>query len=245
MPDTADPVRRSPERAAGPSLASNSGESAPSFVDDQGAGMRIGIIGSGHIGGNLTRRLTALGHQVTVANSRGPQTLRALGGETGAGTGTVEEAIRDADVVVVAVPLMAVPDLPGELFAGKIVVDADNYYPDRDGDIPELMDGTSSSRWTAAHLRGARLVKAFNTITAQHLLENGRPSGAPDRIALPVASDDVDAKRVVMDLVDALGFDAVDGGTLDDSWRQEPGTPVYLADRNADGVRQGLAEARR
>ncbi|MFC0504006.1 NADPH-dependent F420 reductase [Micromonospora costi] len=207
--------------------------------------MKIGIIGSGHIGGNLTRRLTDLGHDVTVANSRGPQTLRALGGETGAETGTVEEAVRDADLAVVAVPLMAVPDLPGGLFAGKIVVDADNYYPDRDGDIPELMDGKSSSRWTAEHFPGARLVKAFNTMKAEHLLDGGRPPGSQGRIALPVASDDVDAKRVVMDLVDALGFDAVDGGTLDDSWRQEPGTPIYLADRDADGVRKGLAEARR
>ncbi|WUP53055.1 NADPH-dependent F420 reductase [Micromonospora globbae] len=214
--------------------------------DDQGAGMRIGIIGSGHIGGTLTRRFTALGHDVTVSNSRGPQTLRALAGETGAETATVEEAVRGADVVVVAVPLMGVPDLPGDgLFAGKLVVDADNYYPDRDGDIPELMDGTASSRWTAEHLRGARLVKAFNTIQAQHLLENGRPAGAPDRIALPVAGDDPEAKRTVMELVDALGFDPVDGGSLDDSWRQEPGTPVYLADRDADGVRQALAEARR
>ncbi|MFI7603492.1 NADPH-dependent F420 reductase [Micromonospora sp. NPDC049366] len=153
--------------------------------------------------------------------------------------------MQDADVVVVAVPLMAVPDLPDGIFDGKIVVDADNYYPDRDGDIPELLDGTSSSRWTAEHLRGARIVKAFNTIKAPHLLENGRAPGTAGRIALPVAADEPDAKRVVMNLVDALGFDAVDGGSLDDSWRQEPGTPVYLADRDADGVRQGLAEARR
>ncbi|MEV6368776.1 NADPH-dependent F420 reductase [Micromonospora musae] len=207
--------------------------------------MKIGVIGSGHIGGNLTRRLTAVGHDVTVANSRGPQTLRSLGGETGAETGTVEEAIQHSDVVVVAVPLMAVPDLPGELFAGKVVVDADNYYPNRDGDIPELMDGTASSRWTADHFPGARLVKAFNTIAAQHLLENGTPPGTPGRIALPVAGDDPDAKRMVMDLVDAIGFDPVDGGGLDDSWRQQPGTPIYLADRDADGVRQGLVEARR
>ncbi|WP_425436136.1 NADPH-dependent F420 reductase [Micromonospora avicenniae] len=218
----------------------------PRLDDDRrGVAMRIGVIGSGHVGGNLTRRLSAVGHEVTVANSRGPQTLRALGGETGAETGTVEDAIQRSDLVVVAVPLMAVPDLPSELVAGKIVVDADNYYPDRDGDIPELMDGKASSRWTAEHFPGARVVKAFNTIAAQHLLESGSPPGAAGRIALPVAGDDPDAKRVVMDLVDEIGFDPVDGGGLDDSWRQEPGTPIYLADRDADGVRKGLVEARR
>jgi predicted dinucleotide-binding enzyme len=207
--------------------------------------MKIGIIGSGNIGGTLTRRLSALGHEVTVANSRGPQSLGDLTAETGATAGTVEDAVQGAELVVIAVPVKAVPDLPGKLFAGKLVVDADNYYPQRDGDIPELLDRSlSSSRWTADHLEGARVVKAFNTIRAPHLMENGRPAGDPDRIALPVAGDDADAKRMVMGLVDELGFDPVDAGTLDESWRQQPDTPVYTADRDAEGVRQGLAEAR-
>ncbi|MFD2766772.1 NADPH-dependent F420 reductase [Micromonospora eburnea] len=207
--------------------------------------MKIGIIGSGHIGGTLTRRLCALGHDVTVTNSRGPQSLTDLAAETGATAGTLEETVQGAELVIVAVPVRAVPDLPAALFDGKLVVDADNYYPERDGDIPELLDRSlSSSRWTAEHLKGAQVVKVFNTIRAPHLMDNGRPAGAPDRIALPVAGDDSAAKRVVMELVDELGFDPVDGGTLDGSWRQQPGTPVYGADRDADGVRQGLAEAR-
>ncbi|GGM31462.1 NADPH-dependent F420 reductase [Micromonospora yangpuensis] len=209
--------------------------------------MKIGIIGSGHIGGNLARRLVPLGHEVTVANSRGPQSLAPLADETGATAGTVEQAVDGADLVVVAIPLRAVPELPGALFEGKVVVDANNYYAQRDGDIAELLDRSlSSSRWTADHLKGARVVKAFNNIQAPHLLERGRPAGAGDRIALPVAADDADAdaKRLVMELVDTLGFDAVDAGTLDESWRQQPDTPVYGTDRDAEGVRRGLAEAR-
>lgn len=207
--------------------------------------MKIGIIGSGHIGGTLTRRLSALGHEVTVTNSRGPESLGDLARETGATAGTLEQATEQAEVVVVAIPLRAVPELPARLFEGRIVVDADNYYPQRDGDIAELLDRSlSSSRWTAEHLKGARVVKAFNNIQAQHLMDNGRPAGAADRIGLPVAGDDADAKRVVMELVDALGFDPVDAGTLDESWRQQPDTPVYGTDSDADGVRQGLADAR-
>ncbi|MFC8846520.1 MULTISPECIES: NADPH-dependent F420 reductase [unclassified Micromonospora] len=207
--------------------------------------MKIGIIGSGHIGGALTRRLRTLGHDVTVTNSRGPESLGDLARETGATAGTLEQTTEQAEVVVVAIPLLAVPELPDGLFEGRIVVDADNYYPQRDGDIAELLDRSlSSSRWTAEHLKGARVVKAFNNIQAQHLMDNGRPAGASDRIALPVAGDDADAKRVVMELVDALGFDPVDAGTLDESWRQQPDTPVYGTDREADGVRQGLADAR-
>ncbi|TDB69896.1 NADPH-dependent F420 reductase [Micromonospora sp. KC721] len=206
--------------------------------------MKIGIIGSGNIGGTLARRLCALGHDVTITNSRGPQSLTGLAQETGATAGTLEDAVQDADLVVVAIPLFAVTQLPAELFDGKVVVDANNYYPQRDGDIAELIDRSlSSSRWTADHLKGARVVKAFNNIQARHLMDNGRPAGSPGRIALPVAGDDAEAKQVVMQLVDALGFDPVDAGTLDESWRQQPDTPVYGTDRDAAGVRQGLAEA--
>ncbi|MBO4210130.1 NAD(P)-binding domain-containing protein [Micromonospora echinofusca] len=207
--------------------------------------MKVGIIGSGHIGGTLTRRLCALGHDVTVANSRGPESLAGLAAETGATAGTVDQAAAAAELVVVAVPLFAVPDLPAEAFDGRVVVDANNYYVQRDGEIPEVADRSiSSSRWVAGHLSGARVVKAFNNIQAQHLLEQGRPAGTGNRIALPVAGDDEQAKRMVMDLVDELGFDPVDAGTLDESWRQQPDTPVYGTDRDAEGVREGLASAR-
>lgn len=208
--------------------------------------MKIGIIGSGNIGGTLTRRFRGAGHDVTVANSRGPQSLAGLAAETGARAGTVAEAAGDADLVVLAVPMAAVPDLPVEAFRGKVVVDADNYYPARDGRIPEIADkSVTSSQWTAAQLPDTQVVKTFNTIYAQHLSDEGRPAGDTHRIALPVAGDDQRAKRTVMALVDEIGFDAVDAGTLADSWRQEPDTPVYTADLDADHVRAGLADAHR
>jgi predicted dinucleotide-binding enzyme len=207
--------------------------------------MKIGIIGAGHVGGTLTRRLTALGHDVTVANSRGPQSLAEFAGETGATAGTIETAAKNADVVMLAVPLRAVPTLPADAFRGRLVVDAGNYYPRRDGDIAEIADRSlSSSRWTAELLPDTRVVKAFNTMQADHLFQGGRPAGDNARLALPVAADDADAKRVVMTIVDEMGFDPVDAGTLDESWRQQPDTPVYLADRDAAGVRGALDAAR-
>ncbi|KAA0942709.1 NADPH-dependent F420 reductase [Streptomyces apricus] len=209
--------------------------------------MKIGIIGAGNIGGNLTRRLTALGHDVQVANSRGPQTLSALAEETGATPVTVEEAPRDAEIVVVTVPLKAVPDLPSGLLDGAAdrvtVIDTGNYYPQRDGRIAGIEDeGLTESRWTARNL-GHTVVKAFNGTYAQDILDRARPAGAPDRIALPVAGDDAAAKQVVRALIEELGFDTVDAGGLDDSWRQQPGTPVYGLRADVEGVRKALAEA--
>lgn len=209
--------------------------------------MKIGIIGAGNIGGALTHRFSELGHEVSVANSRGPATLSELASETGATAVTVPEAAWGKDVVVVTVPERNVPRLPADLFDGVgpevVVVDTGNYYPrQRDGRIEEIEDGMAESAWVARQL-GRDVVKAFNNIFAQHLRDRGRPAGAPDRIALPVAGDDQRAKAVVIGLVEELGFDAVDAGGLDDSWRQQPGTPVYGADLGADGVRQALASA--
>ncbi|BCB73772.1 NAD(P)-binding domain-containing protein [Phytohabitans flavus] len=214
-------------------------------VAGQFSGMKIGIIGSGNVGGTLTRRLQALGHEVTVGNSRGPETLTPLVAETGATPGTARQAAESGDVVVIATPVRAVPDLPADALRGKVVVDASNYYPRRDGQIGPIDGGEASSRWTSEHLPGAAVVKAFNTIQAGHLLAGGLPAGDPTRIALPVASDDPSAKRTVMSLVEELGFDPIDAGGLDDSWRQQPGSPVYTTDRDAAGVRDGLSEARR
>ncbi|MEU6548306.1 NAD(P)-binding domain-containing protein [Streptomyces sp. NPDC046859] len=201
--------------------------------------MKIGIIGAGNIGGNLTRRLTALGHDVSVANSRGPETLTDLADETGATAVPATEAARDAGIVVVTVPLKAVPQLPSGLLDGAAdgvaVIDTGNYYPQRDGRIAGIEDeGLTESRWTERHL-GHPVIKAFNGTFAQDLLDRARPEGAPDRMALPVAGDDEAAKRKVLALVEELGFDAVDAGGLDDSWRQQPGTPVY-------GLRGGVKE---
>ncbi|MFE2419446.1 NADPH-dependent F420 reductase [Streptomyces hokutonensis] len=209
--------------------------------------MKIGIIGAGHIGGNLTRRLTALGHDVSVANSRGPQTLTALAEETGATPVPAEEAARGAEVVVVTVPLKAVPNLPKGLFddaaENVAVIDTGNYYPGRDGRIAAILDdGLTESRWTAERI-GHTVIKAFNGTYAQDILDRHRPAGAPDRLALPVAGDDEAAKRVVRALIDELGFDTVDAGSLDDSWRQQPGTPVYGLREGVDAITKGLAEA--
>jgi len=209
--------------------------------------MKIGMIGAGQIGGTLTRRLAALGHQVFVANSRGPDTLAGLAKESGAKAVSVMEAARAGDLVVVTIPEAKIRDLPKDLFAGVpddvVVVDTGNYYPrERDGRIDDIEAGMLESRWVAQRL-GRPVIKAFNNIYAKHLMELGRPAGSRGRIALPVAGDDARAKGVVLRLVDELGFDAVDAGGLDQSWRQQPGTPVYAADFDADGVRRALAEA--
>jgi len=192
--------------------------------------MNIGIIGAGHIGGTLTRRLAQLGHKVFVANSRGPETLVALAHETGAQPVTIEEAARSGDIVIVTIPEKNIATLPRDLFAGVpddvIVIDTGNYYPQqRDGRIDAIEQGTTESRWVSQQL-GRPVVKTFNNIYADHLLRLGRPVNDPKRIALPVAGDDKQAKQIVIDLLDELGFDGVDAGTIDESWRQQPGTPV-------------------
>ena len=209
--------------------------------------MKIAIIGAGNIGGTLTRRLTGLGHDVRVANSRGPETLEDLATETGATAVSVNEAALDAEIVVVTIPEKNVPHLPVGFLDGAapgvVVIDTGNYYPQqRDGLIAEIEAGVTESRWASQQI-GFAVVKAFNGIYAQHLLELGTPEGTPGRIALPVAGDDDRAKEVVMTLVDQLGFDPIDAGAIDDSWRQQPGSPVYGRDYDADGVRKALAEA--
>ncbi|GGY10945.1 hypothetical protein GCM10010324_67210 [Streptomyces hiroshimensis] len=211
--------------------------------------MKIGIIGAGNIGGNLTRRLTALGHDVSVANSRGPQTLTELAAETGATPVTAAEAARGAEVVVVTVPLKAVPGLPSGLFDGAAegvaVIDTGNYYPkERDGRIAAIEDGLPESRWTEQHI-GHPVIKVFNGTYAQDLLDKPLPAGHPDRLAVPVAGDDEAAKEIVRRLVDELGFDTVDAGGIDDSWRQQPATPVYGLRAGTDEVTKALAEASR
>jgi len=208
--------------------------------------VKIAIIGAGNIGGALTRRLTALGHQVAVANSRGPETLTDLADETGATAVSVDEVAEGADLVIVTIPQKAIPLLPEGILGGAAtaapIVDTGNYYPTRDGRIDPIESGVAESRWVSEQL-GHPVVKAFNNIRAQHLLELGKPAGAPGRIALPVAGDDPNTKRTVMELVDALGFDPIDAGTIDESWRQQPGTPVYAADLDAAGATRALAEA--
>ena len=209
--------------------------------------MRIGIIGAGFIGGTLTRRLTRLGHQVRVANSRDPQTLAELAAETGAEAVWAKDAAQDADLVIVSIPQKNTPDLaPGILSnrkPGAPVIETNNYYPQqRDGKIDAIEDGTPESVWVSEVLNEP-VFKVFNGIYWKHLLEKGTPAGTKGRIALPIAGDDADGKKIVSALVDELGFDPVDAGPLAESWRQQPGTPVYGKDFDVAATKEALAQA--
>jgi predicted dinucleotide-binding enzyme len=209
--------------------------------------MRVGIIGAGHIGGTLARRLSALGHDVSIANSRGPETLAALASQSGAKAVTVRDAARGKDLVIVTIPEKSIRDLPRDLFASSdrtVIVDTGNYYPQRDGRIAPIEDGTPESQWVSQQI-GQPVVKAFNTMYAKNLLERGRAADQSGRLALPVAGDDASAKALVLQLIDELGFDGVDAGTLAESWRQQPGTPVYGAELNSERAQTALASARR
>jgi 8-hydroxy-5-deazaflavin:NADPH oxidoreductase len=211
--------------------------------------MRIGMIGAGHIGGTLARHFVDVGHEVAVSNSREPDTLEDLVVELGerAQALTADEAAGFGDLVVVSVPLGRYRELPTEGFAGKVVIDTNNYYPQRDGNIDELdSDQTTSSELLQAHLTGASVVKAFNAIFWEHLRDNGRPAGDPKRIGIPISGDDEDAKRKVAELIDQIGFDAVDAGTLAEGGRKhQPGTPVYTSDLLTDELRTSLASSAR
>ncbi len=208
--------------------------------------MKIGIIGAGHIGGNLALLLVRHGHQVVIANSRGPQTLGEVAERTGATPVAVVDAPRDADVVIVTVPLKAVAELPKGLLdsavPGVVVIDTNNYYPQRDGQIQPIDDGMTSARWVGEQL-GHPVVKVFNNIVAQQLLDRPTAPGTAGRRALPVTGDDERAKAVVLGLVDEIGFDAVDAGGLDESWRYEPGTPAYGPDVDAAKLVELLSQA--
>ncbi|MEV1243198.1 NADPH-dependent F420 reductase [Nonomuraea sp. NPDC050022] len=191
----------------------------------------LGLIGTGMIGGTLARLAVAAGLNVVLSNSRGPETLADLVTELGgqARAATPAAAAEAGDLVVATVPLHAYEQLPAAALAGKIVIDTMNYYPERDGRIAELdSDELTSSALVQRHLAGSRLVKAFNNIDFHRLSTSARPAGAADRSALPIAGDDPAAKAEVIALLDVLGYDAVDAGSLADSWRVEPGTPVYV-----------------
>ncbi len=208
--------------------------------------MDIGIIGAGNIGATAARLWAGAGHRIALANSRGPDTLAGTlaGIEGDVRAATVGEAAEFGEVVLVAIPFGSYEDLPPEPLAGKIVIDANNYYPGRDGAFAELEAGaTSSSSLLQAHLSGSVVVKALNTMQAAALGGLGRPAGDPERLALPVAGGDEEAKRIVIALLDQMGFDGVDAGTLEQSRRQEPGTPVYGAPLTAEGVREAIAAA--
>ncbi|MBT9470181.1 MAG: NAD(P)-binding domain-containing protein [Pseudomonadota bacterium] len=210
--------------------------------------MKIGIIGTGNIGGTLARRLSAAGHEVRVANSKGPEGVRAFAKEIGAAPVDARGALEGADVVILSIPFPAVAKLPKDLFDGLPesvpVVDTGNYYPGlRDPQIPEIDAGQIESLWVAEQI-GRPIIKAFNNILAYSLAELGRPRGTAGRLAVAVAGDDASAKSLVSGLVDEIGFDPVDAGEIAESWRQQPSTPAYCCDYDADETRRALAAAK-
>jgi 8-hydroxy-5-deazaflavin:NADPH oxidoreductase len=208
----------------------------------------IGIIGAGHIGSQLARLAVANGYHVVLSNSRGPETLSALVSALGpsARAGTVLDAARAGDIVVVTIPLKNYRTVPVEPLAAKIVVDTNNYYPQRDGHIAELdNESTTTSELLQAHLPTSKVVKAFNHIYAAALTTDGQPSGTKNRRALVIAGDDRDAKTTVARLLDQFGFDAVDAGPLKEGWRIQRDTPGYGPRRTAEELRKDLAAARR
>ena len=209
--------------------------------------MKIGVIGAGFIGRAVAQLALAAGHEVMLSNSRGPQTMSSvLSGIWGVQVGSAEDAAQFGDVVLVAIPLAHYRSVPVQGLEGKTVMDANNYYPERDGHIPELdRFETTTSRLLADHLPRSHVVKVFNAIFAPDLTQDARPHGAPERRALPVAADDVAAKAQVIQLLDELGFDAVDAGGLDESWRFERAKPAYCVALDQAGLKAALAAAQR
>src|SRR5690349_735323 len=208
----------------------------------------IGLIGAGHIGSQVARLAVKNGYDVVLSNSRGPETLASLVGELGpkARAATPAEAARAGDIVVVTVPLKSYRSVPVEPLAGKIVIDTNNYYPGRDGHIPELdNESTTTSELLQAHLPTSKVVKAFNHIYAAQLTTDGRPAGSKNRRALVIAGDDAGAKATVARLLDEFGFDTVDAGPLKEGWRIQRDTPGYGPRRTAEELRRDLAAAKR
>ena len=208
----------------------------------------IGLIGAGHIGSQVARLAVAHGYRVVISNSRGPETLSALVAELGANAraDTPAGAARAGDIVVVTIPLKDYRTVPVQPLAGKIVIDTNNYYPQRDGHIPELdNESTTTAELLQSHLPAAKVVKAFNHIYAAQITTDGQPAGSKNRRALVIAGDDASAKATVTELLDQFGFDTVDAGPLKEGWRIQRDTPGYGPRRTADELRGDLAAAKR
>lgn len=207
--------------------------------------MKIGILGVGNIGKTLTLKLSKAGHNVKVTNSRAPDTIESDVIASGARAVWATEAVKDVDVVIISIPLNRITEIAPlirSLPSETVVIDTSNYYPHRDGRIDAIEGGQVESLWVSKQL-GRPLIKAFNNILAYSLAELGRPEGSPGRLAVAVAGDDRASKQVAMDLVSEVGFDPVDAGRLEDSWRQQPSTPAYCCDYDAETMRKALAAA--
>jgi predicted dinucleotide-binding enzyme len=208
----------------------------------------MGLIGAGHIGSQLARLAVANGYDVVLSNSRGPETLEPLVDELGphARAATPSEAATAGDIVVVTIPLKAIGTVPVAPLKGKVVIDTNNYYPQRDGHIAELdNESTTTAELLQRHLPESRVVKAFNHIYAAELTTHGQSKGTPNRRALVIAGDDAAAKRTVAEMIDRFGFDAVDAGPLKEGWRIQRDTPGYGPRRTSEELRRDLAQAKR
>lgn len=208
--------------------------------------MKIGIIGAGFVGRAVAKQAIKAGHQVMLSNSRGPQTLFSLKPMIGCETGTATEAAIFGEIVVIAVPLTAIGQLPVAELAGKAVIDAVNYYPERDGQVAELdQHTTTTSEYLAGFLPQSKITKAFNAIQMTDLETDGLPAGDPKRRALPLAGDDKATKQIIISLYDAFGFDAVDAGALSEGWRFQRAMPSYCVRMTKAELEGVLAQARR
>ena len=205
--------------------------------------MNIGLIGPGEIGAVIVRKLRDAGYPVKIANSKGPDSLRKLGAETGAKPVSVEEVVQDVDVLFIAIPQKAIPELPkGLLNKAKkeiIVIDVGNYYPFRDDRIDEIENGLTDSGWVEQQI-GRPVIKALNSIVSNALAEAGRPAGSRDRVALAISGDNPKAKKIVAQIIDRFGFDTVDAGTIAESWRQQPGSPIYCTNPTKEELQKWL-----
>lgn len=209
--------------------------------------MKIGIIGAGNIGAILARKLGAAGHEIKLANSKGPESIRELAADVGATATTKEDAVTGVDTVILSIPFSAHRDLAGlfeDVPDNVVVVDTSNYYPFRDGAICDVDDGKPEAVWVTEQINRP-IIKAWNAVLAATLAEKSVEKLQPGRIALPVAGDDPEKKSRVMELVEATGFDAFDAGVLATSWRQQPGTPAYCTELTIDELRGALEKADR
>ncbi|MDQ0064228.1 NADPH-dependent F420 reductase [Chryseobacterium lathyri] len=208
--------------------------------------MKIGIIGTGAIGGTIAKKMVTAGHNVRVANSDNGDKLQARAAELGAQPSALKDVVNNVDVIILSLPTMAIPTLPENLFSSVpdkvIIVDTSNYYPFRDAQIEDLQNGKAESVWVSEQL-GRPVIKAFNNLLAETLLNGGKEAGSDNRIAMAIAGDDANAKKIVEDLANDAGFDAVDSGSLEDSWRHQPGTPAYCTELNKEELRISLDKA--
>lgn len=208
--------------------------------------MKIGIIGTGAIGGTIAKKMAAAGHTVKINNSGDADKLNARAEELGVAAATLKDVVKDVDVIILSVPTVAIPTLPKDLLVNVpeniIVVDTSNYYPFRDADIEEITNGKVESLWVSEQL-GRPVIKAFNNLLAETLANGGKVPGAEDRIAMAVAGDDKEAKKIIAGLINDAGFDAVDSGDLSESWKHQPGTPAYCTELNTNELKQALSDS--